>query len=119
LTGFLLCGFCDHSRQSGVKQGMTRIRIACHVLPLVLVLPLASCALFQSKATRDLHASPDFKAGYTDGCASAQDDVSTGGGNAARDEAAFAGNPAYRAGWREGASACRMLAMPGPSMTPH
>jgi hypothetical protein len=87
--------------------------------PLVLLPPLlllvAGCALFQSKETRALHASPDFKAGYADGCASAQDSSRQ---SAARDDQAFAANPAYGAGWREGAGACRMLAMPGPSMTP-
>jgi hypothetical protein len=92
---------------------MTKTSIVC----LLLLLPLTGCALFQSKATRALHASPDFKAGYSDGCASAQD--SSPGADTERDDQAFGGNPAYNAGWREGLGACRMLAMPGPSMTPH
>jgi hypothetical protein len=91
---------------------MTRTAIVC----LLLLLPLTGCTLFQSKATRALHASPDFQAGYSDGCASAQD--SSTGGTTARDDQAFSGNAAYNAGWREGLGACRMLSMPGPSMTP-
>jgi len=91
---------------------MTKTSLAC----LLLLLPLAGCTLFQSKATRALHASPDYKAGYADGCASGQDSVSRA--PAARDEDAFAGNQAYGAGWREGASACRMMASPGMNMAP-
>ena len=37
----------------------------------VLLLPLSACALFPSKQERALRRSPDYRAGYQDGCNSA------------------------------------------------
>lgn len=78
------------------------------LLPFFLLLLLAGCTLFESPAERALRRSPDFKAGYSDGCASAN----ASGANpreesGRRDEDAFSGNKAYRTGWNEGFGACR------------
>ena len=35
---------------------------------ILMILPLAACSLFQSKQTRALRRSPDYRAGYQDGC---------------------------------------------------
>ena len=90
---------------------MTNTRPA--LLLALMLLPLAGCGLFTSKATRALRASPDYKAGYADGCSSA------GGPGAnpredsqVRDDQAFATNRAYRAGWRSGFGACRPFTAP-------
>jgi hypothetical protein len=74
-----------------------------------LLLALAGCGLFTSKETRALRRSPDYKAGYSDGCRSA------GGSDAnmrepaaqVRDEQMYASNKAYRLGWGTGYGACR------------
>ncbi len=74
------------------------------LLPLILL--LASCAGGNS-------SSPDFKAGYSDGCASAslqgadkrQDSLT-------RDDAAYRTNPDYRSGWGQGFGACRSMNAP-------
>lgn len=77
-------------------------------LPLILL--LASCAGGNSN-------SPDFKAGYSDGCASA----SLAGGadkrqdSITRDDAAYRSNEDYRAGWGQGFGSCRAMAAPQSS----
>lgn len=82
-------------------------------LILLSLLLLAGCA---SPAERALRKSPDFQAGYSDGCASA----SLQGANArdtslTRDEDAYASNKAYHSGWGEGFGACRAMSAPqGP-----
>jgi hypothetical protein len=73
-------------------------------------LVLAACA---SPADRAMRKSPDFKAGYSDGCASA----SLQGANArdnslTRDDDAYGSNKAYHSGWGEGLGACRVMNMP-------
>jgi hypothetical protein len=81
------------------------------------LLLLASCAA--DRATRN---SPDFKAGYSDGCASA----SLQGANPrntglTRDDEAYRASPAYHSGWGEGFGACRAMAAPqgnGPLAMP-
>lgn len=84
-------------------------RVKKTLIVLLLVLPLAACGLFVSKETRALRRSPDYKAGYQDGCNSApppgadktrQEDI-------VRDEEQFRTNKAYRTGWNRGVSACR------------
>lgn len=77
---------------------------------LCLLLPLAACS---SAADRALRNSPDYRAGYSDGCASA----SLNGANPresgpTRDEEAYRANQAYRRGWGAGFGTCRQMAMP-------
>jgi hypothetical protein len=77
------------------------------VMICLLFLVLAACA----GGNRN---SPDFKAGYSDGCASAN---AQGGANPResgiqRDEAAYRANKDYRAGWGQGFGACRAMARP-------
>jgi hypothetical protein len=76
-------------------------------LILILLLPLAGCA------NAALQKSPDFRAGYSDGCASA----SLQGANKRdtslnRDDAAYQSNKAYHSGWGSGFGACRQMAAP-------
>jgi hypothetical protein len=76
-------------------------------LVILGMLVLGGCS---SPADRAMRKSPDFQAGYSDGCASA----SLTGANARdsglqRDDAAYAGNPAYHRGWGEGMGACRAM----------
>lgn len=81
------------------------------VLAALLLFALAGCALFPSRAERAVQKSPNFRAGYSDGCAAA----STTGANyregAYRDEALYKTSAAYRTGWGNGFSICRTEAM--------
>jgi len=83
---------------------------------LCLLLPLAGCGLFDSKAEKALRNSPDYKAGYNDGCSSAAArGVSPRDTGVIRDEESYKTNPAYRAGWGTGFNGCRIYQ---PSATP-
>ena len=80
------------------------------LLLLLLCLPLSGCFLFESKQTRALRASPDYRAGYDDGCNTAASvSANPRADTQVRDDAAFAGNQAYRMGWQEGYGACRPM----------
>jgi hypothetical protein len=73
-------------------------------LILICLLPLAACT------SAALRKSPDFQAGYSDGCASA----SLQGANArntglTRDDGAYQSNKAYHSGWGSGFGACRQM----------
>lgn len=79
--------------------------------PLILFLPLFLALAACGSRKPD---SPDFKAGYSDGCASAN---TQGGANKRedsliRDEAAYRGNKDYRSGWGRGYGACRATSAP-------
>jgi len=73
------------------------------------VLPvLSACVFFEGPISRKMEKSPNFKAGYSDGCAT----VSGGTANFreqsdVRDKALFSTDKAYRAGWSAGYTACR------------
>jgi hypothetical protein len=78
------------------------------ITALVLALPLLSgCALFESRATRALRATPEYRAGYGDGCASTNPSANPSADTRVRDTEAYAGNAAYRRGWNEGYGSCR------------
>jgi hypothetical protein len=74
------------------------------LLPVILL--TASCAGGNS-------SSPDFKAGYSDGCASASLEGADKRQNTlTRDDAAYQTNKDYRSGWGEGFGACRNMNAP-------
>lgn len=79
------------------------------LIVLLLALPLAACGLFVSKETRAMRRSPDYKAGYQDGCNSAAPPGAdrTRDQDLVRDEESYRSNKAYRSGWNRGLSACR------------
>jgi hypothetical protein len=88
------------------------------IVLILLLLPLAGCSLFESKQTRALRKSPDYKVGYQDGCNSAwgpqadkrQDDTRV------RDDKMYQSNRAYRMGWNRGLNACRSTGYTGGAL---
>jgi hypothetical protein len=93
---------------------MTRPFALLLLLP-TLCLPLSACFLFESKQTRALRASPDYRSGYDDGCGTAASvSANPRADTQRRDDNAFASNLAYRMGWQEGYGACR----PMPDISP-
>jgi hypothetical protein len=84
------------------------MRLPSPLLPLILTpaLLLAACAGGNSR-------SPDFKAGYSDGCASASlEGANKRADSTTRDEAAYRTNKDYRSGWGQGFGSCRAMQMP-------
>lgn len=92
--------------------------LALWLLILPLTLSLGSCGLFVSKQTRALRKTPDYRAGYQDGCNSAygpdankrHDDTTV------RDDAQYKTNKAYRMGWDRGLTACRSTGYTGGAL---
>lgn len=78
-------------------------------IALLLLLPLMACGLFVSKETRAMRRTPDYRAGYQDGCNSAYgpDADKSAELNRVRDEEQYKNNKAYRSGWNRGIAACR------------
>ena len=87
------------------------------VLALCLLVFLGGC---QTRADRALARSPDYKAGYSDGCATAGSRGANmrGSDGMIRDDAAFRENKAYRSGWGLGFSACRSTTSGGGNPMP-
>jgi hypothetical protein len=82
---------------------------------LALLLALMGC---ESAADRAMKRTPDFRAGYSDGCASAGTEGANPRDTAPlRDEAAYGSNRAYRTGWGTGFNACRTY-QPGGNVPP-
>jgi hypothetical protein len=85
---------------------------------LFLVLPLCACGLFTSRETRALRKSPDYHAGYQDGCNSgwAPDADKRHDDTIVRDDEQYKKNKAYRAGWNTGLNACRSTGYNGGAL---
>lgn len=98
-----------------------RVRWIALFLLVPLLSPLGACSLFMSKETRALRKSPDYRAGYQDGCNSAYGPGADKSQEVSfvRDEEAYRSNKAYRTGWGMGRNACRSTgytgAVPGAS----
>jgi hypothetical protein len=77
---------------------------------------LVGCGLFPSVQEQAVQKSPNFRAGYSDGCAAA----STTGANPRegpyRDQALYNSDAAYRTGWSNGYSLCRGGSAPGAGL---
>jgi hypothetical protein len=76
------------------------------ILALLLLLPLMACMTNKERALR---RSPDYRAGYQDGCNSAAPPGANKREEAdqVRDEAEYKTNAAYRLGWNKGLVGCR------------
>lgn len=79
------------------------------IILFLMLLPLSACGLFPSKAERALRRSPDYKAGYQDGCNSAwsPDANKRHDDTIVRDDEMYKNNKPYRVGWNKGLNACR------------
>jgi hypothetical protein len=85
---------------------------------ILIVLPLTACGLFANKEIRTLRKSPDYRAGYQDGCNSAwgpeankrRDDT------VVRDDSMYQNNRAYHVGWDRGLRACRSTGYAGGAL---
>ena len=84
---------------------------------VLVALSLAGCGiLFPSARQRAEKNSPSFRNGYSDGCASASAEGKDYRHNIVRDEATYASDKVYRAGWASGHYNCRNMSsgIPAP-----
>ncbi|HEY5347357.1 MAG TPA: hypothetical protein VIJ72_04120 [Rhizomicrobium sp.] len=83
------------------------------------LLLLGGCGIFESRADLAQQKTPNYKAGYSDGCASANaQGTDMRRGDQIRDDTLFASDKAYRAGWHTGFAACRSSQSPAPTSLP-
>jgi hypothetical protein len=86
---------------------MTRTSLAFRLTAILLSLTLSGCIFFESRQERAMRNDPNFKAGYSDGCASANaQGTDLRRGDLVRDETAYAMSKPYRSGWAAGHAAC-------------
>ena len=75
---------------------------------MALAVCLAGCGiLFPSHRDRAAKNNPGFKAGFSDGCASATNQETNYRGEQVRDEQLYKTDKHYRAGWASGYYNCR------------
>jgi hypothetical protein len=82
-------------------SNLLRASLAC-----ILAVSLSGCIFFETRAQRAMRSDPNFKVGYSDGCASANARGTSYVGNQVRDDALFKTSQPYRAGWSNGYSVC-------------
>jgi hypothetical protein len=101
---------------------MTRLFRTCAAAAAVLA--LAGCGiLFSTAHDRAVKNTPSFKAGYSDGCASATVQDTNYRDDTIRDEEAYRADKNYRSGWHSGFTNCRTnrthgTAVPGSGPIP-
>lgn len=72
------------------------------------VFALSGCGIFLSSKEKAMQKDPNYRSGYSDGCASANaQDTNYREGATVRDDALFNTSKPYRGGWHSGFSACR------------
>jgi len=80
---------------------------------------LSGCMLFETRVDRALRQQPNWRAGYEDGCATANaEGANMRRGDMVRDDALFDADKAYRVGWANGHSACMRMAPSGQAQGP-
>ncbi|MDE2184175.1 MAG: hypothetical protein KGJ78_14240 [Alphaproteobacteria bacterium] len=80
-----------------------------HIAVVTLAaLALAGCGIvFPSARERAARNNPNFQSGYTDGCASANQQGANYRKDAVRDDVLYKTDKAYRSGWGSGFYNCR------------
>jgi predicted small lipoprotein YifL len=88
-------------------------------ITVLAVLSLTGCGiLFPSASQRAGKNTPGFKAGYSDGCASATIQDTNYRHDQVRDEASYQSDKHYRSGWASGFSNCRTNLTRNPASGP-
>jgi hypothetical protein len=73
---------------------------------IALALTLGGCIFFDTPHDRAMRKDPNFQAGYSDGCASANSRGTNYRGDKIRDDALYQTSQPYRSGWGAGYSIC-------------
>jgi hypothetical protein len=89
------------------------------LIALASTVLLSGCMFFETRADRALRQQPNFRAGYEDGCASANaQGANMRRGNVVRDDALYDSDKAYRVGWANGHMACTTQVPDGQTRGP-
>jgi hypothetical protein len=88
------------------------------IILLLFLLPLTACGLFANKEIQTLRKSPDYRAGYQDGCNSAwsPDANKRRDDSIVRDDQQYQKNRAYHVGWDRGLNACHTTGYTGGAL---
>jgi hypothetical protein len=87
---------------------MSVSRLVRFGLVAVVGVSVSGCGfLFETPAEKAMRATPNFKSGYSDGCATANAQGVNYGRDTTRDDELYKADKAYRAGWAAGVSSCR------------
>lgn len=88
-----------------MRSRLALLAFSVGVLPL-----LSACVFFEGPVSRQMEHSPNFKAGYSDGCATASSQTANyREHNVVKDQALFQTDKAYKAGWSAGYTGCRPI----------
>jgi hypothetical protein len=80
--------------------------IAAPLGVFALALTLSGCVFFESPRDRAMRKDPNFQAGYSDGCASANARGTNYRGDKIRDDSLYKVSQPYRSGWGSGYALC-------------
>jgi len=83
------------------------MKALAHCTSISFALMLSACGLFPSAQERAEARTPDYKQGYSDGCAAANTTGVDPIKSPYRDKQLYQTSHAYRAGWSSGFSTCR------------
>lgn len=98
---------------------MTKRPIFTLAVSITAAVLLAGCGIFLPTARdRAAKATPGFKAGYSDGCASATLQDANYRAGQIRDENMFNTDKHYRTGWTSGFTNCRTQRTQNPAAGP-
>lgn len=83
-------------------------------------LTVTACGLVGGPADRAVRRSPEFRAGYSDGCAAANAAGTDYRRGAQKNDTAYRNSRLYRQGWASGLQTCRRggAKLPGRSNSP-
>jgi hypothetical protein len=95
---------------------MTSLFRASVVAALAIV--LSACTLFGGPADRRLRHTPSYRAGYSDGCAAANNTSANYREGPGSDNSLYASDQVYRHGWANGYQTCRPTGV-APGDTPY
>ena len=73
---------------------------------VILLVSLSGCIFFETRAQRAMRNDPNFRIGYSDGCASANARGASFLDKKVRDDSLFQTSQPYRAGWSNGYTTC-------------
>ena len=94
---------------------MTHMPFTLRLTAVLLSLTLTGCIFFETPRERAMRKDPNFQAGYSDGCASANARGTNFRGDKVRDEAAYQTSKPYRSGWSAGYTTCNNQLTPNNS----
>jgi hypothetical protein len=92
---------------------LARASVVC-----LMALSLSACVIFGGPADRALRNTPSYRAGYSDGCAAANNPSANYRDGPSADTGLYSTDQTYRHGWANGYQTCRPTGV-APGDTPY